>query len=76
MEVALLTLLNRTLEMKSDDLIGKNIWALNPPKMLGHRLTPEKLHLEPESGVGHGAVPLAFPSTERKSKYSPNTLRQ
>lgn len=62
--------------MKSDDLMGKNIWALKPTKMLGHKLTPEKLHLEPESGVGHGAVPLAFPSTERKRDYSPNTLRQ
>ena len=66
MEGALLTLLNRSLGIKSDDLMGKNIWALKPTKKLGHDLTPEKLHLEPESGVGHGAVPLAVSSTEKK----------
>lgn len=68
MEGALLTLLNRSLGIKSDDLMGKNIWALKPTKKLGHELTPEKLHLEPESGVGHGAVPLAVSSTEKKEK--------
>lgn len=68
MEGALLTLLNRSLGIKSDDLMGKNIWALKPTKKLGRELTPEKLHLEPESGVGHGAVPLAVSSTEKKEK--------
>lgn len=68
MEGALLTLLNRSLGIKSDDLMGKNIWALKPTKKLGRDLTPEKLHLEPESGVGHGAVPLAVSSTEKKEK--------
>lgn len=48
--------------------MGKNIWALKPTKKLGRELTPEKLHLEPESGVGHGAVPLAVSSTEKKEK--------
>ena len=68
MEGALLTLLNRSLGIKSDGLMGKNIWALKPTKKLGRELTPEKLHLEPESGVGHGAVPLAVSSTEKKEK--------
>ena len=68
MEGALLTLLNRSLGIKSDDLMGKNSWALKPTKKLGRELTPEKLHLEPESGVGHGAVPLAVSSTEKKEK--------
>lgn len=71
MEAALLTLLNRSLEMKSGDLMGRNIWALKPTKNLGQELTPEKLHLEPESGVGHGAVPLTFCSTEKKETIVP-----
>ena len=75
MEVALLTRLNGSLEMKTDDLVGKDIWALKPTKILGYKLTPEKLHLEPESGVGHGTLPLTFLSTERKRNYSPTTLR-
>lgn len=62
--------------MKSDNLMGKNIWALKPTKKLEHELTPEKLHLESESGVGHGAVPLAFSSRGKKRDYSPNTLRR
>lgn len=52
----------------------KNIWALKPTKKLVHELTPERLHLEPESGVGHGAVPLAVSSTEKQRNYTPNTL--
>ena len=53
----------------------KNIWALRPTKKLGYELTPGKLHLEPKSGVGHGAVPLAVYSTEKQRNYTPNTLR-